>query len=150
MSLEKKVEPHLFDKDSLTRMGIYGTIGLGVTGASILAATGAATLAATTGILIAFGPLAAVIVVGAGVAMLLEIMDERYKFTDKIISALDEISEKGISAIIEESKQKIINKVKSITDNAVDSVIDYAVEKVEDCLRNVVNQLMGRLSLPKT
>ena len=108
----------------------------------------AATVAASTGILIAFGPLAAAIVVGVFASMLLEHLDEKYNVTDKVIAALVEIDEKGIQGIINEKKNKLINKGERILGNVTESVIDYAIERVEDSLKNIIDQLFRRLPLP--
>ncbi len=81
--------------------------------------------------------------------MLLEYADKKFKITEKIILALDEISEKGISGIVEEKKQVVINKAQKITNNVIDSVIDYAVEKIEKSLTNIIDGLLRNFSTPK-
>ena len=140
-----------FLTDAATLNQLIGTLAIDVvkvgvaTGASIAAAT----FVASTGFVIAFGPLIAAIAFGVGVAMLLEYADKKFKITEKIILALDEISEKGISGIIEEKKQVIINKGNIITNNAIDSVIDYAVEKIEKSLTNIIDGLLRAFSTPK-
>jgi len=144
-----------FLTDSATLNQLIGTLATDVvkiglaTSASIVAASATATLAASTGILIAFGPLAVAIVVGVGAAMLLEAVDDKYKITDKIIMALDEIQEKGIKVIIDEKKQGLINKSEALANDVVESVIDYAVETTQDALRNIVTNLFRSLSLPR-
>ncbi len=144
-----------FLTDSATLSQLIGTLATDVvkiglaTGASIVAASATATIAASTGVLIAFGPLAVAIVVGVGAAMLLEVIDDKYKITDKIISALDEINEKGIAGIVDEQKQLIKNKGKELADSAVESIIDYAVGRAEDVLSHVVNRMFRFVSLPR-
>ena len=140
-----------FLTDSATLNQLIGTLATDVvkvglaTGASIAAAT----FVASTGFVIAFGPLLAAIAFGVGVAMLLEYADEKFKITEKIILALDEISEKGINRIIEEKKQVVINKGNEITSNVIDSVIDYAVEKIEKSITNIIDGLLRNFSTPK-
>lgn len=144
-----------FLTDSATLNQLIGTLAVDVvkvgmvTGASILAASSVASLTVSTGILIAFGPLAAAIVIGIGVTMLLEIVDERYNITEKVVAALDEISKKGIIGIIEEKKQAIYNKGKDLANDVIGSVIDYAVARIEESLKNVIDDLFRRLPLPK-
>lgn len=138
-----------FLTDSSTLNQLIGTLSTDVvkiglaTGASILAAS---SIAASSGVLVAFGPLAVVILVGVGVAMLLEFADEKYGITNKLIAALDEISEKGIGGIIKEKKEMLVNNGKEAVSNIIESVIDYAIEKVEHSLKNVIDQLFRNLA----
>ena len=143
-----------FLTDSATLNQLVGTLATDIvkiglaTGASILAASATASVAASTGILIAFGPLAAAIIVGVVANMLLEHLDEKYNVTDKVIAALVEIEEKGIQGIINEKKKNIIDKGEYILGNVTESVIDYAIERVEDSLKNIIDRLFRRLILP--
>lgn len=140
-----------FLTDTATLNQLIGTLATDVvkvgiaTGASIAAAS----IAASTGFILALGPLAAIIVVGFGVSMLLEYADDRYHLTDKVIAALDEIEEKGIQKIIEEKKQTVIQNGKDIISNTVESVIDYAVESAQQSLINVINGLLRRSLIPR-
>ena len=138
-----------FLTDSATLNQLIGTLATDVvkigiaTGASILAAS---SIAASAGVLVAFGPLAVVILVGVGVTMLLEFADDKYGITDKLIAALDEISEKGIDGIIKEKKETLVNNGKEVVGNVIESVIDYAIERVEYSLKNVIDQLFRNLA----
>lgn len=140
-----------FLTDSATLNQLIGRLATDVvkvglaTGASIAAAT----FVASTGFVVAFGLLIAAIAFGVGVAMLLDFADRKFKITEKIILALDEISEKGINGIIEERKQEIINKRNEITSNVIESVIDYAVEKIEKSIANIIDGLLRKFSTPK-
>jgi len=140
-----------FLTDSATLNQLIGTLATDVVkvGLAIGALIAAVTFVASTGFVIAFGPLIAAIAFGVGVAMLLEYADEKFKITEKIILALDEISEKGINRIIEEKKQVVINKGNEITSNVIDSVIDYAVEKIEKSITNIIDGLLRNFSTPK-
>lgn len=143
-----------FLTDSATLNQLVGTLATDIvkiglaTGASIVAASTAASVTAATGILIAFGPLAAAIVIGVATNMLLEHLDEKYNVTDKVIAALEEIDEKGIQGIINEKKQALIKKGEDVLSDITESVIDYAIERVEDSMKNIVDQLFRRLTLP--
>ena len=154
-----------FLNDATTLNQLIGTLATDVikvgivTGASIATATGVAALgtafsagAATgvvAGLIVAIGPLAAVIVVGIGVSFALSYIDDKYHLTDKIIVALDEISEKGIQGIIEEKKKNLVDKGNAILNDAADSVIDYAVEKVQRIITNNLNNFLRRLTTPQ-
>ena len=140
-----------FLTDSATLNQLIGTLATDVikvglaTGASIAAAT----FVASTGFVIAFGPLIAAIAFGVGVAMLLEYADKKFKITEKILLALDEISEKGINGIIEEKKQVVINKGNEIASNVIESVVDYTVKKIEKNITNIIDGLLRNFSRPK-
>jgi len=154
-------------KDGATLSELIGSLATDVvkvgiaTGASIAVATGAATFgsalvasssataAAVGGFIVAIGPLAAVVLVGAGMSVALTILDEKYGITDKVIAALDEISEKGISGIISEKKAGIVNMGKQAVNDAAESVIDYAVEKVERIVINTLRNLFSNIKLPQ-
>ena len=140
-----------FLTDSATLNQLIGTLATDVvkvgiaTGASIAAST----FVASTGFVIAFGPLIVAIAFGVGVTMLLEYADKKFKITEKIILALDEISEKGINGIVEEKKQVAIKKGKEITSDVIESVIDYAVSKIEKSITNIIDDLLRSFSTPK-
>jgi len=139
-----------FLTDSATLNQLVGTLATDVvkvglaTGASIAVAS---SLSTSAGVLLVFGPLAAAILVGVGLTMLLEFADEKYGITDKVIAALDEISEKGIMGIINEKKENIINKSEQLAGKVVESVIDYAVEKIENTMRNIIDSLFRNLTI---
>lgn len=128
------------------------------TGASVAAAAGASALgtalsasaatAALGGVVVAIGPLVAVVVVGIGVSYALTKLDDHFHITDRVIAALDEIAEKGIDGIIAEKKQSLIQKGTQLANDAADSVIDYAVEKVQKIIINYTNDFIGRLTRP--
>jgi hypothetical protein len=135
-----------FLTDSTTLNQLIGTLATDVvkigitTGASIAAATGMA----ATGFLVAVGPLAAAIVVGVAVAWLLGELDQKYNVTEKVVAALDEISE-NIQTGLENKKKEIIEAGEKV----VDSVIDYAVERLQKILINVARHALDNLPVPK-
>lgn len=139
-----------FLTDSATLNQLIGTLATDVVkvglaaGASIAVAS---SLSASAGVLLVFGPLAAAILVGVGLTMLLEFADEKYGVTDKVIAALDEISEKGITGIINEKKANIINKGEHFAGEVIESVIDYAVEKIENSMRNIIDNFFRSLTI---
>jgi len=119
------------------------------TSGAALAGSSVATAAFVGGLAVAIGPLVAVIVVGGLVSYGLSKLDERFGITDRVIAALDEISEKGIQGIIEEKKANIVHKAEQIANDAAESVIDYAVEKVESIAINAFRKIMRNMSLPQ-
>jgi hypothetical protein len=153
-----------FLRDDATLSQLFGALATDVikigivTGASIAGATGASALgvalsgsaatAALGGAIVAVGPLVAVILIGVGVSFLLTELDERYRITEKLIAALDEISEKGISGVIEDGKQRVIKKGTKMVNDAAESVIDYAVEQVQQLLITTTNKFLRSMTMP--
>lgn len=153
-----------FLRDDATLSQLFGAlasdvikIGI-VTGASIAGASGASALgvalsgstatAALGGAIVAVGPLVAVLLVGVGVSFLLTQLDEHYKITEKLIAALDEISEQGIAGVIEDRKQIVIQKGARLANDAAESVIDYAIDKVQQLLITTTNNFLRRMTIP--
>lgn len=91
------------------------------TGASIAAASFVAGV--TT---LAIGPILAVVIVGVGVSMLLDNLDEKYGISDRIITGLDEISATA-NRFVDQQKQNL----KDSASDAIESVIDHALETAQ-------------------
>lgn len=156
-----------FVRDDATLSQLIGSLATDVvkvgiaTGASIAAATiasgaGATMVASSSaamafmgGVTIAIGPLAAVIIVGIGVSYGLSVLDKRYKITDRLIAALDEIEEKGIQGVIDDRKNNLIKKGEQVVNDTIDSVIDYAIEKTQVIVISYINNFLRKMSVPK-
>jgi len=108
-----------------------------------------ALIATAGGAVVAIGPLVAVIVIGVFVSYGLSKLDEHFGITDKVIAALDEISEKSIQGIIEEKKAAIVHKGQQFADEAVESVIEYAMEKVESIAIHTFRKILRNMSIPQ-
>lgn len=102
------------------------------TGASILMATisGATSLAV--------GPILAVIVVGFGVAYLLEKADKNLGITDRVIARLDELGDNAQGFIAFKKQQ-----AKETANKAVDSIIEYAITSANDV---VISGFQGKIN----
>lgn len=155
-----------FMTDEATLSQLFGTLATDVmkigvaTGVSIAAATataaaGSAMVASSSaaaafmgGVVVAIGPLAAVIVVGIGVSYALNELDKHYNITEKVIAALDEIYEKGVYGIVSEKRDKLVRQGKSSLNDAADSVIDYAVEKAEKIVIRAMRNILRNFTLP--
>lgn len=155
-----------FLRDDATLAQLFGSLATDIvkvgvaTGVSIAAATmtaaagtmmvssGSATAALLGSFVIAIGPLAAAIVIGVGVSYALTKLDEKYGVTDKVIAALDEISEKGIQGIVRERKQALVRKGEELVSDAADSVIDYAIEAVQKVVIRSIHNLLRKMPLP--
>lgn len=130
-----------------TGVALYAATGTAVMGTALTAST-SATIAAAGGFIVAIGPLAAVVIVGVGLTYLLTVADEEYQITEKVIAAIEEISEKGIRGIIAEKKQAVIRKSGEIADDMVESVIDYAVERVQEVIIKSIRNIFRRMTTP--
>lgn len=156
-----------FLRDEATLSQLVGALATDIvkvgisTGASILAATGtmaagtalaasSSTVLATVGTFaIAIGPLAAVILVGIGVSLLLTAADNKFHITDRVIAALDEIDEKGIRGILAEKKHAVIQRGTDMANQAAESVIDYVIETAQEIVIRTVNNLFRRMTIPQ-
>lgn len=128
----------LTDEATLTQLvGTLATdiVKVGITtGASIGAAVFVAGV--TT---LAVGPILAVIIVGVGVSMLLDNLDQKYGITDRVIAGLDEIN----SAANEFVDNKIRDMQNSVA-QSVDSVIDHVLDSAERIAVDWVKQQLNK------
>jgi len=136
LSAYRVVDYFLTDEMALSQLiGTLATdiVKVGIaTGASIVMATVAG---ATT---FAVGPILAVVVVGFGVAYLLEKVDSSLGITDRVVAGLDELGEDAQYYIALKKKQAI-----NVADDAVDGVIEYAIESAR---RIVINWVRSGLN----
>lgn len=138
LSTYRVVDYVLTDEATLT--GLVGTLATDIvkvgitTGASIAAAAFVAGV--TT---LAIGPILAVVVVGVGVSMLLDNLDQKYGITDRVVAGLDELSV-STQLYIAGQKQAIENSIS----RSVDSVIDHMLESAERLAINWVQKQLGK------
>lgn len=128
----------LTDEATLTQLvGTLATdiVKVGIaTGASIAVATFVAGV--TT---VAIGPILAVVVIGIGVSMLLDNLDQKYGITDRVIAGLEEINNNA--------NEFVDNKVRDVQNTiaqSVDSVIDYVLDSAERIAINWVKQQLDK------
>jgi len=155
-----------FLRDNATLSQLFGALSTDIikvgisTGLSMAAAAGttaagmamvgssSAAAAALGGVIVAIGPLVAVIAIGVVTAYALDVLDERYHITDHVIAALDELSEKGISGVLEEKKRNLMQGATRIANNAIDSVIDYIAAEAEQVFFHFLRNLAYRIPTP--
>lgn len=139
-----------FLTDSATLMQLIGTLATDIvkvgiaTGAAIAAATGMA----ATGFLVAIGPIVAAIVIGIAVSWLLGELDQKYNVTEKVIEALDELSE-TIQASIQTQKQKVVDAGNKYVNSVAESVIDYAIDNAQQILINTAKHILRKFVTPQ-
>lgn len=138
LSTYRVVDYVLTDEATLTQLvGTLATdiVKVGIaTGASIAVATFVAGV--TT---VAVGPILAVVVVGIGVSMLLDNLDQKYGITDRVIAGLEEINDNA-NAFVNKQKHDLQNAVA----RSVDSVIDHVLDSAERIAINWVKQQLNR------
>jgi len=98
------------------------------TGASI----GAASLLVAAGVTLAIGPIVAVIIVGTGVSMTLNALDNKYNITKRIIAGLDD-TESSLQSYINKTK---LNLQKQLNDTT-SSIIDYTIDESKKIFINI-------------
>lgn len=130
-----------------TGLSMAAAAGTSVAGMAMVGSSSAGA-AMLGGVIVAIGPLIAVIAVGALTAYTLDYLDNHYHITDHVIAALDELSEKGISGIIEEKKQNLMRSASRIANNAVNSVIDYIAKETEQIFFHFLRNLTNRIPMP--
>lgn len=120
LSVYRVADHFLTDQATLSRL--IGTLATDVVKIGI--ATGAAILVASSAVMATFavGPIIAVVVVGITVSALLEIADNRWGITNRIIAGLDEMGDSAESYLAQKKRQAL-----NTAGEAIDEVIDYAV-----------------------
>lgn len=130
--------------DQATLSQLIGTLATDVVKVGI--ATGASIAVATAltsaGVVLAIGPLVAVIIVGVLASVALNALDNHYGITDKLISALDEIGD-NIDSRIENRKQQIKNTVNETAESVIDYMIDSAQRLVINIVRHQIDKFLS-------
>lgn len=122
-----------FFTDEVTLNQLIGTLATDVVkvGIATVASIGAASIVVSIGITVAIGPIVAVVLVGVAVTAALNILDNHYGITARVIAGLDEMSD-NIDYYVERKKQDI----QSVANDTIESVIDYAIESVTKIIIN--------------
>ena len=136
-----------FLTDQATLSQLVGTLATDVVkvGIATAASIGAAIVAGgiTT---VAVGPIVAVILVGVGVSMLLELADNKLGITDRVIAGLDEIRA-DTEKYLAQKKREVLNSagkaVNHVIDQAVESAQVIAIKWVRRTLREYLTPSLG-------
>lgn len=132
-------------RDSATLSQLIGGLAtdiakIGVsTGAAILAAKGAGVLFGSAVI----GPLVAVVVVGFAISEVLNILDEKYRITEKVIQLVEE-AELNLKESIEHGKRELNEKVVDATEYVVTQTIKYGMRMGLRWLQGTVDRAIPR------
>ena len=132
-----------FLTDEATLSQLIGSLATDVVKVGITTAASVAAATIAGGLTVAVGPIVAVILVGVGVSLALQALDEQYGITDRVIAGIDEIGN-DIQSYVNNRKQAI----KDSALEAVDSVIDYAIESAQRTIVNLVNDYLRNLLRP--
>lgn len=137
--------------DRATLGQLLGTIATDITKVAVSAGVGAMAGAAAVGTVIgtfALGPLIVAVAVGIGVAVVLDALDAKYKWTESLSKAIDEYSEKARQAA-ERAKQGAIDRFEDGVRNLANGLIDLAVDSLSRYARRKVDELWRRMPLPR-
>ena len=139
MTAYRVIDYTLTDKATLSQL--IGSLATDVvkvaitTGASIAAAS---TLVAA-GVTLAIGPIVAVIIVGIGVSMTLNALDNKYNITTRIIAGLND-TEGSLESYIKNTK---LNLQKQLDDTA-SSIIDYTINESTKIFIDIAKHQLDR------
>lgn len=132
----------LTDKITLTQL--VGTLATDLVKVGIVTGTSIGMAALAGGMSIAIGPLAAVVIIGFGLSLILENIDERYAITEKVIKGIEELEIKA-ARIIAEKKRAMNN----IVNNATNSVFDYMIDALTRMAVRFANNALRKFISPQ-
>lgn len=134
-----------FLRDQSTLSRLIGSLATDVVKVGITVGSSIALISGMTavGVTVAVGPIAAVVAVGLLGSMGLEYLDKRYKITDKLIDALEQVGNGTQAQIL--AIQKGINQAVIKGQN---TLIDYAVESAKKLVVNMIKHQITRFLSP--
>lgn len=118
------VDYALTDEATLSRL--IGTLATDVVKVGLVVAASIGAAVATSTAVIAVGPILAVVIVGFGLTVALEQVDQRYGLTEKVVAGLEEMGDDA-NAYLQKYKERALNQVAQM----MNSVIDYAVDATQ-------------------
>ena len=75
-------------------------------------------------------------------------VDQKYNVTEKVIEALDELSE-TIQDSIQTQKQRIVDAGNEYVNSVAESVIDYAIDSAQQILINTEKHILRKFITPQ-
>ncbi|MBY6189264.1 hypothetical protein KUV22_02420 [Microbulbifer agarilyticus] len=117
------VDYALTDEATLSRL--IGTLATDVVKVGITTAASIATAVFVGGFTLAVGPIAAVLVVGVGVSMLLEYADQSYGITNRVVACIDELESRAKSAF-RDQQESALESARDAANSLIALVIDSA------------------------
>ena len=75
-------------------------------------------------------------------------LDQKYNVTEKVIEALDELSE-TIQGSVETQKQKIVDAGNEYVNSVAESVIDYVIDSAQQILINTAKHMLRKFITPQ-
>lgn len=122
-------------RDNATLSQLIGGLSMDVAkiATSTAVSIGAASLVGVS--TFALVPLAVVILVGFTVSTVLEILDDKYKVTEKVVAAIEEM-ENNLQRNIEHQKDKLTDTTGDIVDSVIDATIEYGKSTLSNWVRS--------------
>ena len=129
--------------DEATLSQLIGTLSTDVVKVGITTAASIATAIFVGGFTLAVGPIAAVLVVGVGVSMLLEYADQSYGITDRVIDGIDELQSRT-EKMLKDQKESAIE----IASDAANSVLALVIDSARSVAINWVQRNLREYLFP--
>jgi len=140
-----------FIRDEATLGQLIGAVAADVSKAAIAGGVGAMAGAAMVGTAVgtfALGPLAVAVVVGIGVGVALDWIDNRYQLTQKLQAKVEELLAK-LDARIEAAQQSLIQRGTEAARAVTWWLIDMAVDAAADVAKRQIDRIITWRFLPR-
>ncbi len=85
---------------------------------------------------------------GVAVAWLLGELDKKYNVTEKVVAALDEISN-NIENTVKAKKNELIEATENTLSSMAETVIDYAIDRIQKIIINTARHTLNNLPIQK-
>ena len=127
--------------DEATLSKLIGTLSTDVVKVGITTAASIATAVFMGGFTLAVGPIAAVLVVGVGVSMLLEYADQSYGITERVIAGVEELQYRA-DKILEDQKESALEAMGDAANSVLGLVVDSARSVAIDWVRRNLREYL--------
>ena len=111
--------------DEATLSQLIGTIATDVVKVGVTTAASIATAVFVGGFTLAVGPIAAVLIVGVGVSMLLEYVDQSYGITNRVIAGIDDLQSRTEN-LLEDTKHSTLELASDTAESVFTLIVDSA------------------------
>lgn len=127
--------------DEITLSRLIGTLATDVVKVGIVVAASIGAAVATSTAVIAAGPILAVVIVGFGLTMVLDQVDQHYGLTEKVIAGLEEMGDDA-NVYLQKRKEQALNQVGKMMGSVIDYAVDAAQRNAIILLKNSVDRFV--------
>lgn len=129
----------LTDQATLSRL--VGTLATDVVKVGISAGASIAAAIVAGGFTLAIGPLLAVVIVGVAASTGLEMLDQKYRLTERVVAALDELGD-GATSYLDQQTAAIADLARKSAGNLINYAIGSARQTAIDVARNLLTEFL--------